>query len=279
MFGNSNINVSQLLFKYLDKYISNELSQKYNRNFTINTINRSNYYIIESVTLYGRCNMTRKFRKMSLDTTTGMLVLFFTSLTHIIKHKITFGLIYFMCIIANKTPSFYTKDKKCMNPKVFLAVTVKIISQSDNNASRNRILNLLDSNPNDNVVFLKEKNLKLYIAHPFEFIHLSSMKYFNVHNKKVYKLQSKILNIGNVKDIMFSIWMVHSCCLTKNRVQRLIDNVDEIDWKQMKCQVDTNDKLIHNCTYHKLYMLDPYVGRWTKLIYRRACQCEFCVLV
>ena len=80
-FGDSSIDISTLLYQFFDEYITQKLEQNANVIVSINGNNRQKFYQITSIKLYSRCNMTRKFRKMSIDTYNGVYYTIFQYLT------------------------------------------------------------------------------------------------------------------------------------------------------------------------------------------------------
>ena len=135
-------------------------------------------------------------------------------------------------IIGDSLDSFVTNDKQFINPKVFIDVDIDVVSLSESSSQAT-------TNSDDDDT--ESKHFKLYVGSPFEFIHFSSLKHFNIYNRRVYKLQSNKLMVGNVNDIMFDVWMVHGCCLTQTRVNRVYGQEDHVieKWEPLICEIDS----------------------------------------
>ena len=60
MFGSSQIDLTSNLFSYFDNYFSNQ------NKICIDLNNQNDYYTIYNVKIYGKCEITRKFRKCTI---------------------------------------------------------------------------------------------------------------------------------------------------------------------------------------------------------------------
>ena len=198
----------------------------------------------------------------------------------VVNHDFLFITLY----VGNSIESFETRNNEFMNPKCFIDVAIKIVYNNNNNDDKKKHQSnrrYKRKTRNKKKMFGQRlKYFQLYIANQFEYVHLSSMKQCKVYNRRMYKILSRNIIVGNVKDIKIDVWMVHACCLTKKRVecmygQRSIQSKDDV-WKQVLCNINQSEVLMHNCKYNKLFLLDPYVGRWRKLLYRLACKCKYC---
>ena len=285
MFGDSCVDLKQLIFDYFDNYYTTKYREKFNHyHIFINTSNRDKYYSINSVKIYRTCTISRKFRECKIDSRFG-----------------------------DSMESFLTQNRKCMMARLFVKVDVDVVkykskhkhknSNSNKNENENESKNSNDINndkdmndselinessivnevindvkrKNKNVNHkqfkTKSKHFNLFIASPFHFIHLSSMKYFRIDNKLIYKLLSNKFVVGNVNDILLKVWMVHGCMIDKSDFVALYGKIK--DYKLGLCKIGET-QIHHNCHFHSLFFLDQYGGRWEKLLYRKACCCLSC---
>ena len=245
------------------------MRKKYqNYNIWINASNQNKYYKINNVKIYRTCTVTRKFRKCIIDSQYG-----------------------------DSMASFLTQSRNCLLARFFVKVSLIIYKQlnnqnsngNNNNNNNNNsnsqssdstnLINELINDMNNNVNgFEKNHNKKskcynLFVGSPFQFLHLSSLKYFRIDNKRVYKLLMNKFVVGNVKDILLTIWMDHACFLSKKDVYTLYGKVKNA--KRALCTMDESD-IYHDCKYHSLFFLDQYAGRWEKILYYKSCYCHIC---
>ena len=276
-FGDSTVDLSSLLFSYFDKYLTNRLRKKYhNYNICINMKNRSKYYSIQNVKIYRNCIVTRKFRKCIIDSNYGdsmasfltesrncMLARFFVNVDIIVHKK------NIKKVDKNENKNI---DQDISNLKSNDSDSTKLINELINQTNINNNNN--DNTNKNNMKRLKKKSFNLFVASPFQFLHLSPMKYFRIHNKRVYKLLMNKFVVGNVKDILLTIWMVHACFLDKSDVYKLYGKMKNA--KRALCSMIDDTKIDHNCTHHSLFFLDQYAGRWEKILYYKSCYCHVC---
>ena len=191
MFGNSVVNLKQLIFDYFDEYYKTKLRKKFNNyNFCINSSNRFKYYSINNVKIYRTCTITTKFRKCKIDSKFGdsmessliqnrdcmMARLFVRVCINVLKNK-------------NKNKHQTENENKCEhsndNNEDDMNDSQSINSSIIFNAVMNELENK-DKNTKNNKSQKKPKYFNLFVASPFNFKHLSSIKYFRIDNKRIY---------------------------------------------------------------------------------------------
>ena len=172
-------------------------------------------------------------------------------------------------MLGNAFASFLTMDKECKHAKLFVKVAIDTSNNTVNNNKHKHNGSRIKKRVSQNI-----KHFDLFVASPYRYVHLSSLKSFNIDNRQMFQVLSNVIEIGNVNDIQLPIWMSHACCINKKQLTQMYgDAIHNV--KGGLCNV-VNDTLVHNCRYNKLFFLDPYTLRWNKLLYRIACPCDAC---